>query len=286
MKKLIFSLIAMAMVALNAVAVAPDSVRYYHHTTDTAVVNSILKKTRAAHITTPAERVAFIAKQFLGTPYKSATLEGDTEVLTVNLSELDCTTFIENVLALAHTAAIDSATVDDFVAKLQEIRYRDGEIDGYASRLHYACDWVTDNAKRGNFSEVTDKLPKAAKQSIELNYMSAHRSSYPALKNDSVYKQIQEVEKGYKVYRYSYIPKSMLNNPMLLNHIKEGDIVLITTSTKGLDVMHMGVVIVKNRQPYLLHASSAGKAVMITAQPLGSYLATLNAATGIRIVRM
>lgn len=287
MKRLIFSVITIVLVGINVMAATPDSVRYHHHATDTAVVNRILEKTRAAKLTTSAERVAFIAKQFLGTPYKSATLEADKEQLTVNLSQLDCTTLVENVLALAYTAAIDTATVEDYVAKLQNIRYRNGEIDGYTSRLHYTSDWIADNASRGNFVEVTDKFPRAVKQSKVLNYISTHRRDYQALKDDNAaYEKIKEIEKKFNPYRYSYIPKNMLSIPIVRKNLKEGDIILITTSTKGLDVMHMGVVVVKNGLPYLLHASSSGKSVIIDAQPIANYLASLNAATGIRIVRM
>lgn len=286
MKKLIFSLIAFALISLSAAAAVPDSVCYHHHATDTAIVNSILQKTREANLKTPAERVAFVAKQFVGTPYKAATLEGDNEVLTVNLSQLDCTTLVENVLALAHTAALDSATIDDFVAKLQEVRYRNGVVDGYASRLHYSSDWIADNAARGNFAEVTPELPGATHQSKDINYMSTHRRSYRALIDNAAYEKIKEVEKNYKSYRHTYIPKNMVKMSHVKSALKEGDIVLITTSTQGLDVMHMGIVMIKNRKPYLLHASTNAKAVILDAQPLDSYLATLNSATGIRVVRM
>ena len=35
-----------------------------------------------------------------------------------------------------------NTTFDDYKAELEKIRYRDGVIDGYASRLHYFCDWI------------------------------------------------------------------------------------------------------------------------------------------------
>jgi len=45
--------------------------------------------------------VVAIGKSFLGTPYVAKTLEiGETEALVINFQGLDCTTFIENVLAL------------------------------------------------------------------------------------------------------------------------------------------------------------------------------------------
>ena len=43
-----------------------------------------------------------IAKLFLGTPYVGKTLEQEgEEALVINFRELDCTTFLENVVALS-----------------------------------------------------------------------------------------------------------------------------------------------------------------------------------------
>ncbi|MEO9662251.1 MAG: N-acetylmuramoyl-L-alanine amidase-like domain-containing protein, partial [Maribacter dokdonensis] len=43
-----------------------------------------------------------VGKTFMQTPYVAKTLEiGDTETLVVNLQGLDCTTFVENVLAFS-----------------------------------------------------------------------------------------------------------------------------------------------------------------------------------------
>ena len=50
---------------------------------------------------TPGEAVARLGETFVGTTYTPGTLEvPGPERLVVNLRELDCVTFIENVLAL------------------------------------------------------------------------------------------------------------------------------------------------------------------------------------------
>lgn len=287
MKRLIFSAVVLVMVVCNALAATPDSVRYHHYDTDTATVNNILEKTRAANLVTPAERVVFIGKQFVGTPYKAATLEYDEELLTVNLSQMDCTTLVENVIALAGTAAVDTATFDDFVAKLQNIRYRNGVVDGYASRLHYSSDWVADNVKRGNLVEVTGKFPAAVKQSKRLDYISTHSRDYQALREDTAAcQQIKDIEKQYNPCLFSYVPKNMIAAPAVQKNLKDGDILLITTSTKGLDVMHMGIVVFKSSKPFLLHATTKGNVVKVDSQPLAMYLSSLKSATGIRVVRV
>ena len=59
-----------------------------------------------------SERMLFFANKFLGRPYVGATLEKNQEErLVVNLNELDCTTLVENVTALALTAGRGSTSL-------------------------------------------------------------------------------------------------------------------------------------------------------------------------------
>lgn len=67
---------------------------------------------------------------FLKTPYVAHTLEvNDEEKLVVNFDEVDCTTFVEYVLALSLSPVKDGA-IDkaDYARNLQSIRYRDGKL--------------------------------------------------------------------------------------------------------------------------------------------------------------
>ena len=58
-----------------------------------------LMKTKGSNI---GDTIAMVGQSFLGTPYVEKTLEvGDTETLVVNFGGLDCTTFVENVLAFS-----------------------------------------------------------------------------------------------------------------------------------------------------------------------------------------
>ncbi|MDE5657151.1 MAG: DUF1460 domain-containing protein, partial [Muribaculaceae bacterium] len=82
---------------------APTPTRFHNEESDTARINKILVETIASGFKTPGERTADIAMRFAGTPYVAHTLEGTPEMLTVNLDELDCTTFVETVMALSYT---------------------------------------------------------------------------------------------------------------------------------------------------------------------------------------
>ena len=83
--------------------------------------------------------VLFFARQFLGAPYVAHTLEvnavGD-ERLVVNTRELDCTTLVENVVALTLCARNNERDYAAFRKYLRQLRYRQGVIKGYPSRLH------------------------------------------------------------------------------------------------------------------------------------------------------
>ena len=268
-------------------ATTPDSVVFRHQPTDTAVIANILDATRKADIETPAERLVFVAKQLIGAPYKAATLEGDTELLRINMSEFDCTTLVETAIALAQTAAVDTASVDEFAANLRNIRYRGGVVDGYASRLHYVSDWIADNAERGNFTEVTSQFPKSQCDAKTINYISVHRRSYPALlNNDSLFNSIKQIEAKYENYRYYYIPENRLLNERVLTWFKSGDIVLFTTTTKGLDVSHMGIIVVEKGIPFFIHASSKARKVILQKESFSNYLNSSNVINGVRIVRL
>jgi D-alanyl-D-alanine carboxypeptidase/D-alanyl-D-alanine-endopeptidase (penicillin-binding protein 4) len=92
------------------------------------------------------ERVEVFCEASLGTPYHGGPLgEGPEGVYDqdplIDLSRVDCVTFVEQVLALACSESYDEA-----VGRLQEIRYRDGLIS-YESRNHFmVADWVRNNS--------------------------------------------------------------------------------------------------------------------------------------------
>ena len=95
-------------------------------------------------------RVFYFGKKFLGLPYVAHTLElGDTEHLIVNLHELDCTTFVETVVALSMCDQQDKRTFADYCRNLEKVRFRGGKMGDYTSRLHYFTWWAEDNEQLG-----------------------------------------------------------------------------------------------------------------------------------------
>ena len=86
---------------LGLAAANPDATRWHNEATDTTKITKILIKATDLCANTPNQLIEFIGREFINTPYKSGTLEGSPEMLTVNLDEMDCTTFIETVVAMA-----------------------------------------------------------------------------------------------------------------------------------------------------------------------------------------
>ena len=143
----IISIIAASAIATHAAT--PRNMRH-HCANDTTEINELLRRGYDSGITNPNKMIAQYARWLLDKPYVAHTLEGEQEMLTINIDELDCTTFVETLYALARTTLDKRYSWRDYAHNLESIRYRGGEIKGYASRLHYISDWIIDNNHRGN----------------------------------------------------------------------------------------------------------------------------------------
>lgn len=271
------------LTATDAQAIGMDQVRFHNEATDTTAITEMLIE--AEPIKDPGQRIAAIAHKFIGRPYKAHTLEGSPEMLTVNLDSLDCTTFVETVMALAYTAGEGRTSWRDYIHNLEQLRYRGGVLNGYPSRLHYISDWIVNNSHRGNFREVTDRLPSVSYQVKTLDYMSRHRDDYPALADDKNYEGIKNVELGYRSHRFPYVKWEKTDSREVIDALGEGDILALTCSAKNLDVSHLGILTMVDGKPHLLHASSSEGVVTVSQHDLREFLRR-NRFTGIRVLRL
>jgi hypothetical protein len=227
-----------------------------------------------------AERALFIAQQWLEKPYTAHSLESNPESLVINLHEFDCATLVENALAIALTRDQSFAS---FKQQLQALRYRHGKINGYASRLHYFTDWLTENERKKVLMNITQqaggKLYKKAPY-----FMSAHQQKYPQMEDYRTSEAIRMAEVNLQRQTFYYIPKAEVAAKEVA--IQDGDIIAITTSIAGLDVSHEGLAIRKNGRVHLLHASLDAKKVIISEEPLADYLSKHKTQTGIMVSRI
>ena len=229
-------------------------------------------------------RIEQIGKFFLGKPYKSGTLNKTQEEMPViNLRELDCVTFVENVLALALLENYTSVSIRDFVNNIVKLRYRKGKITDYSSRLHYSTDWLYEMERLHYLHDVTKNLG-GTRYSPNVSFISKHPKKYPPLVTDPhVVIKMRNIETSINKRTYYYLPKTKIKTAA--HKIHTGDIVLITTNIQGLDTSHLGIAVKKGRKTHLMHASSTAGKVVITTDPLDVYMADITSQTGIIIAR-
>ena len=258
---------------------------------DSALVVKLLDVAR--HQRGTENPIFYFGKKFLGLPYVAHTLElGDTEHLIVNLHGLDCTTFVETVVALSMCDQQNQRTFDAFSKNLSKIRFRNGKMTDYTSRLHYFTWWAEDNEQLGIVGDIAPKTAPwgafTAVQTININYMSAHPALYKQLKNHPDFvAPIRAYEQATNGRQFRYIPKKNLQwaQSTDLGVIQDGDIVAMLTDSDGLDTRHIGIAFWRNGRLHLLHASSLYKKVLLSEETFYEYEMKQPKHTGIRVFR-
>ena len=232
-------------------------------------------------------RTLHFAKKMLGVPYVAGTLDGnEEEELVVLVDSLDCTTFVETVLAFCIADKRGERDYEGFKKALTQIRYRDGILNGYTSRLHYFSDWIRNNEQMGFVKECTSETACSQPKELWLDFMTTHVDSYLPMKKDpELVLEMAAHEKNWQGIVVSYIPKEKLNLSPEELKIKDGDVLAMVTNIKGLDIVHVGFAFWKDNQLHLLHASSSAKKVI--EDPKTQYESSKNtkAHIGVRAIR-
>ena len=232
------------------------------------------------------EVITEIGKSFLKTDYVANTLEkeGD-EQLVINLSGLDCTTFLETSLTFARCIKKGKTSFEDYQNELTFIRYRNGKLDKYPSRLHYFSDWIYNNQQKGIVKDITEEIG-GTEITFNLNFMSENPKYYKQLQeNPEFIPVIRSQEKEINSRQYYYIPENDIEK--LESKIQTGDLIALTTSEKGLDIGHVGIAIkTDSGRIHFLHAPLADSKVQITETPLSDYTKKIKKHTGIIVLRV
>lgn len=305
----VFSTTASHVVTASShTAVSPESCATSHKDTSTAVtatnedirmatqllssMHAKYKEAQRTHTDTAALRrqtLLMIARELTGRPYVAHTLEvNDNERLVVNLRQLDCTTYVETVMALYLCIKDGKTTFDDYTSTLRDIRYRQGHVS-YADRLHYFTSWIDDNTDMGLVTEISSQSPPfTATQTLHIDFMTTHTASYRMLHgNRQLINAITATERSLSGRKCRYIPKgNILNSSLLRNTIHDGDIIVIVTNKRGLDTSHIGFAVWHDDGLHLLNASQIHKRVVEEPMTLHDYMQRHPSQTGIRVVRI
>ena len=217
---------------------------------DIPELNNMIYK--AEQIKDNGERIIFLSEKFLGTPYVGGTMLGSefsSETLVINLSGLDCLTFLDYIEAMRQSDSFDS-----FKENVKKVRYKGGVLD-YHTRRHFFTDWI----QSGIISDVTVKVGgnRVKNASKKLNLKEDGSFYLPGLPivNRTIY----------------YIPSDRIDDN-LLESLQSGDYVGVYTPLPGLDVSHTGIIVKKSGHVYLRHASSKKQNQKVVDEDLKTYI--------------
>jgi hypothetical protein len=191
---------------------------------------------QASRIGDPGERIELLSRRFLGIPYRGSTLIGNEqrpEIFVVNLSAVDCFTFIDYIEAMRISDCFDG-----FISNLRMVRYRGGAVS-FETRNHFFTDWREHNS--AFVGDLTEEIGEGVSKKVSkiLNEKADVTRLLPGIPSTK-----REI---------TYIPSSALDRPVIEN-LKTGDYAGIYSEMKGLDVSHVGIV-VKAGGVILRHAS-------------------------------
>ena len=270
---------------LSAVAcrgqVKQDAVDYVTTPEDRTLAETVLAELKAQPDEEPGAQMVRAANALLGQPYVAGTLEElPQEKLCVYLTRTDCILFVETCLGLVRTAR-QEGDFETLASELLQSRYRDGVCNRYEDRLHYTTEWARQGVARGVLEDMTEALG-GVRYDHPVHYMSMHPDAYPRMTDVDA---IRAVEDSINAAPSTYIPKSALKGA--LGGIRNGDILLFTTTVDGLDVSHCAIAKVEAGKPVrFIHASTGAMKVILEPRTLEEYVMGRKAVTGIQVYRV
>ena len=274
------------MLLLGGTASARSAYSTYKKQDSVKIVTLLKEASRLK--TKPKIWMLYFGKKFLGVPYVAGTLDAaKDERLVINTTQLDCTTYVEMVVALTRCAESKKYTFADYCEQLKHVRYIGGDV-AYEKRQHYFTAWINDNVEEGIVTDIQVNPPFTSVQHINVNWMTTHQSSYKMLNGNAVrLKGIKALENSINGKSYRYIPKTkIVNNSLFRKTILDGDIIVIITNKKGLDTTHIGIASWHSDGLHLLNASSIHKKVIDEPMTLRTYMSKHPSQIGIRVCRV
>jgi hypothetical protein len=209
------------------------------------------------------------AVRFQGTPYGAGGKGTRIDQTLINVEELDCVTFVENILALALTQKQiqqtpnfprhDSVRLYTFAHTLNQIRYWQGEnCSKPEDRMHYFTAALNEFQKYGwVFNVATGGAGSVFYKKID--YITSNPKRYNI---DNRERMLQQ-ERDLTFLRRRYFH---LNQLYMYEAIAQpGDIISLATDVPGLDVSHTGFIDLENGVLKFTHSTAVGKRLQVRA---------------------
>ena len=218
------------------------------------------------------QRLIAISARFVGTPYHNSPLgEGESGKIDrdplFRLERVDCLTFIETVIALAHGPTLEGAR-----RAMRLLRYRDGRIS-FATRHHFpTSQWLPQNERLGLLRDVTREIAGRATVVVRQRLDARLWRRWPSWPK----RLGAELPRG--TFLLPVLPVRValrrigrLPNGALLSIVRK------PARGQPDPITHQGLVIVKKGRRYVRHAPSLGNTPHVVDYPLRSYLRRVRA---------
>lgn len=254
-------------VVMAALSLQASAVRF-HCEKDTAEVVAVVRQ--LADVEGRGARVASAAEALVGRPADAAYYQDSTYTVSVNLDEFTPISFVNTALALAETAEHPSGGWRAYTKNFTNYSCRKGEDEGFSSIFYHTSDWLGDNIYRGNLNELTEN-GDARSMTASLDYLSANRDKFAALKNEDVYERVRMHEMGFRSHKIPYLPKQAVGNKDFAANVKDGDIIILVTTKDRTDYYDLGIVKMEEDGPHLIHFDQKKGMVVKEADTLKRY---------------
>lgn len=215
--------------------------------------------------------VARAALAQLGRPYLDPPAPPGPEHLDIRLHDFQCVSLVETSLALARCVTLGTTDAACFVREVEGFRYRDGTQGGFASKLHYFSEWVSDNARRGRLRDLSADIGGRPTPTT-YDWMTRHPGHYAPMAEADVFAAIKAVEDGLRATP----PPVVVGRGAVKaaqGRLETGDVLALTGTRPGLIVSHAALVFVDPQGVrHLLHASSTQHKVVVSDGDIASYV--------------
>ncbi len=237
------------------------------------------------------ERTIRVAREMVGTPYISYSLEVDDRIESpvVNLKGMDCWTYYENSLALARMLRFKPGPYkpEDMLHMIEIERYRNGSCTGaYLSRMHQLEEVFYNNQLRGYATNITSRLPGAEKLKRDIHEMTVQWKAYRYLRcNPSLLPEMARIESYVSTIPVYHLPKNKVREAE--KYLANGDICAITSYDANSYTSHVGMITRIGDRAIFTHATSdrdKGRMVVID-RPITDYVNGASKHAGIIICR-